>query len=55
MGGFDKDCVGQALLGLILLPKSNCNLDICFDSELICFGKIIFMLELNTHQTLAGQ
>lgn len=54
-GGFDKGYVGHGLLGLMLLPKSNCNLDICFDSELICFEKIIFVLALYTHQTLVDQ
>lgn len=55
MGGFNKGYVGQGLLGLILVSKSNCNLDISFDSELICLGKIIFVLALYTHQTLADQ
>lgn len=39
----------------LLLPESNCNIEISVDSELVCFEKIIFVLALYTHQTMADQ
>lgn len=47
MGGLTRAMLAKDSWDCLVLPKSNCNLDISFDSELIRFGKIIFVLQIH--------